>query len=203
MLMTPLKLGLFIDGQNAYKQARNAFFSPTDPFVDGQFNPVALAELIASKGGPNGDICEVEHVRIYTGQPSSARDPKGYSANRKQISQWTSLGCTAIPRPLQYPRNPMESPREKGIDVALAVDYVRFGIDRLYDIGVIFSTDTDLLPALELVRSRYSNTAVAATAAWRSPNARRRLAIQNTGIWCHWLDYSDYQRVRDETDYTR
>ena len=39
-------------------------------------------------------------------------------------------------------------------------------IDGKYDVGIIFSTDTDLLPALEDVLARYSSYPRAETAAW-------------------------------------
>jgi hypothetical protein len=40
---------------------------------------------------------------------------------------------------------------EKGIDVALAIDFVTMAVRGEYDVGVIMSTDTDLKPALEAV----------------------------------------------------
>lgn len=53
------------------------------------------------------------------------------------------------PRPLQY--LPGQKPRQKGVDVELAVDVVRLAVEDAYDIGIVVSTDTDLLPAVEAV----------------------------------------------------
>lgn len=44
--------------------------------------------------------------------------------------------------------------REKGIDVALAVALVETAMLREYDAAIIFSGDTDLLPAIELAYRR-------------------------------------------------
>lgn len=47
-----------------------------------------------------------------------------------------------------------EKYREKGIDVKLATDLIVGAIDDQYDIAVIVSSDTDLIPAIDWVRSR-------------------------------------------------
>jgi uncharacterized LabA/DUF88 family protein len=41
--------------------------------------------------------------------------------------------------------------REKGVDVALAVAFVTMAVQRQFDVGIIMSGDSDLLPALEFV----------------------------------------------------
>ena len=96
---------------------------------------------------------------------------------------------------------PASKPEEKGIDVQIALDYVMMAVRGEYDIGVLMSGDTDLLPALEEV-SRLDNT-VAEVAAWRPP-ARdgRRLRLKNTRIHCHWIDQQTYATIQDHTDYT-
>ena len=57
-----------------------------------------------------------------------------------------------IQRTLRYPSDwPSRKAQEKGIDVALAVDFVMMAVAEEYDVGVLMSTDTDLKPALEAV----------------------------------------------------
>ena len=85
----------------------------------------------------------------------------------------------------------------------MAIDFVTMAVDGLYDIGVIMSTDTDLLPALEFVRTRFSGDRHVAVAAWRSRHSRRRLSTPGTNIWCHWLTRQDYDSVSDPTNYNR
>ena len=61
-----------------------------------------------------------------------------------------------ITRALRYPPDWSAAlAQEKGVDVALAVDFVKLAIEGEYDVGVMMSTDNDLLPALEVVR-RYA-----------------------------------------------
>ncbi|MFH1193076.1 MAG: NYN domain-containing protein [Candidatus Jorgensenbacteria bacterium] len=44
--------------------------------------------------------------------------------------------------------------REKGIDVKLAIDLIVGAIDNQYDTALVVSSDTDLIPAIDWVRSR-------------------------------------------------
>ena len=197
----PLKLVLFIDGQNTYRGARDSFFPGGGPAIYGQFNPLRLGELIAERGGPAGAECSLAEARIYTGRPDPRLDPKTYEAHMKQCGVWEADGVNVVWRPLRYPpRRTGLPPQEKGIDVALCIDFVAMAIDGLYDVGVIMSTDTDLAPALEFVRNRYAGVRHIAVAAW---DGRRRLSSPGGNIWCHWLTSTDYDAAADATDYNR
>lgn len=199
-----LKLALFIDSQNTYRGARESFFDESAPSIAGQFDPAKLGALIESRGGPGAAACTLSEVRAYTGRPDPRKDSRTYSAHMKQCEKWLSAGVKIIHRELRYPRGwPSVRAQEKGIDTALAIDFVTMAVDGLYDIGVIVSTDTDLTPALEFVRSKFTGECHVAVAAWRSPHSRRRLSIAGTNIWCHWLNREDYDAVADPTDYNR
>ena len=107
-------------------------------------------------------------------------------------------------RQLRYPPDwPDERAQEKGIDVALAIDFVSMAVDGVYDIGVIMSTDTDLLPALEFALDRYGDVRHVAVAAWSGSHMPRRLSIPGSNVWCHWLHQADYDAVADPTNYNR
>ena len=197
----PLRLALFIDAQNAYRGARDSFFPSGGQSVYGQFSPKRMGEIIAERGGPDGTECILSEVRIYTGRPDPIREVRTYAAHMKQCARWEADGVSVVWRPLRYPpRRTGLPPQEKGIDVALCIDFVAMAIDGLYDVGVIMSTDTDLLPALEFTRNRYAGVRHVAVAAW---DGRRRLASPGGNIWCHWLSRADYDAVADATDYNR
>ncbi|MFA6042637.1 MAG: NYN domain-containing protein [Patescibacteria group bacterium] len=44
--------------------------------------------------------------------------------------------------------------REKGIDVKLATDLIVGAVDNRYDVAIVVSSDTDLVPAIDWVRNR-------------------------------------------------
>ena len=198
----PDRVVLFIDYFNTYMGARESFFSPSAFHTVGQFAPIALGELIASRP-PAGFERTLQEVRLYYGRPEARREPGSYAATMRQTAAWEAAGVTVVARPLKYPPDwPKSKKREKGIDVALAVDFVTMAIDGKYDVGIIFSTDTDLLPALEDVLARYSSYPRAETAAWSSDRANRPLLVSGPRRnWCHMLTKSDYESVRDATDY--
>ncbi|MGZ4669399.1 MAG: hypothetical protein ACXVX3_12835, partial [Blastococcus sp.] len=133
---------VFIDYQNAYRGARRAFHDhQIDPHFFGQFNPVGLAQVLIA--GANDDR-ELAGVRLYRGLPSATRDPKGNAAAQRQITIWRrSPLVTVVTHPIRYPEGwpeeslPGESPQEKGIDVALALDFAIMGLEKQYDVGVM------------------------------------------------------------------
>jgi uncharacterized LabA/DUF88 family protein len=111
-----------------------------------------------------------------------------------------------VTRTLRYPPDwPQARAQEKGIDVALAVDFVQMAMAGEYDVGVIMSTDTDLRPALEAVlRLRSQGGPVCEVAAWARAGCHGpRLSLPSANIWCHWLSEADYLSVADPTDYTK
>ena len=194
---------VFVDYQNVYMSAHQAFYpAPAAiPHWEGQVDPLALGRLIVERG-----IFErtLAGVHIYRGIPSSTKDPKGYGACMRQIAFWSrSVEVQVVARPLRYPYGwPSEKPEEKGIDVSIAVDFVLMAARGDYDVGILMSADTDLKPALEAVVSL--GAARVEVAAWSSQYGHsRRLAIKGRRLWCHWLDDSEYRRVKDTRDYTR
>jgi len=57
-----------------------------------------------------------------------------------------NLGITEI----EYKKS-----REKGIDVKIATDLIIGAVDKKYDTAILISSDTDLVPAIDVVRNRF------------------------------------------------
>lgn len=193
---------VFIDYQNVYKGAREAFDWTNQPGSFGQIDPLLLGQHLISQY-PDRVLTQ---VRVYRGRPSQKRDPRGYAANQRQLAVWNqTTDVKPVLRDLRYPPgwpNCPEKPQEKGVDVALAVDFVRLAIHDRYDIGVVFSADTDLRPALESVLE-LDNAPKVEVAGWK-PDGRygSRLRLPNhKAIWCHWLDEQQHQTVSDPANY--
>ena len=105
-----------------------------------------------------------------------------------------------VARDLRYPRDwPRGQAQEKGIDVALAVDLVMTVRARECDIGIVFSSDTDLVPALEAVLSvRPGELPVCEIAAWAPGAGRpRSLAVRGVHLRRHLLAEADFRAVAD------
>jgi hypothetical protein len=193
------RVAVLIDYQNVYKGARTAFGMEWAPHTAGQFYPRRLGLKLKGVGRHDRELVA---VRVHRGLPSSRYDPKGYGASDRQVALWRQQErVTPIARPLNY-RDPAH-PREKGIDVCIAVDYVMMAMCGEYDVGVLFSADTDLPQALEAVIGLRGPRACE-VAAWlpNGGNAANRLRVRGHTVWCHLLDETAYKHVGDDTDYT-
>lgn len=190
---------IFVDYQNVVKRASD-FFNKNFPDKNRtkHIDPTKLGQkLIADYE----ESRELKEIRIYTGIPSKYKEPQSYSKFSKRIELWQSDPLVkVITRPLSYPlgwpksSKPGEKPREKGIDVNIAIDFVTMAIRKEYEIGILFSVDTDLKPALEFVTSN-DVSARAEVAAWRQvADHQIRLALSSNRPFCHWLTEDDYQK---------
>ncbi len=195
---------LFIDYQNAFRGARDLFYDGQSiPATAGQFDPLLLGQLLVERGLPGRELRE---VRIYRGLPSPTKDPTGYAASRSQIRHWQKdPRITVITRPLRYPKSTGREtkPSEKGIDVQLAMDFATMAVRGQYEVGMLFSRDTDLLPPLEFVFSSDVD-ARCEVATWRNGKVHYgRLTIGNQLPYCHWLSAEDFALIADPTDYRK
>lgn len=198
--MTTARVVVFVDYQNVYRRARACFGLEADSHPAGQIRPLELGLRIAGKRQGR----ELDQVRIYRGLPDSTKDPQGNAPARRQIQSWEPDPRTHVfTRTLRYPGDwPVSKAQEKGVDVALAVDFVTMAVRGEFDVGVIFSNDTDLLPALESVLAMTQGAGLAEVAAWQ-PDAGHgyRLRIPGESLWCNWLTKQDYEVVADSRDY--
>ena len=187
---------VFLDYQNLTTSAREQFPRTAGMRAFSHIDPFRLAQLIVGRRNYPSELVE---VRVYRGRPNPNRQPAAAAANDIQASAWErNPRVTAVRRMLRYPKNyPFSPPQEKGIDVALAVDFVRQAFLGAYDVGVVVSHDTDLVPALEAVRElRLAHVEVA---GWRG---RNRLQFPESKLpWHHDLSEDDFAAVRDDTDY--
>ena len=85
----------------------------------------------------------------------------------------------------------------------MAIDLVRGYVADEFDIGIVMSTDTDLLPAIEAVlefdkKRGYDPVEVA---AWQQQDYSKMLRVAGRPVIGHDLPRNLYNRVADSTDY--
>lgn len=166
--------------------------------------PYHLGRILAAgnrRGSTGGQLVAVE---VHRGLPSSSKDSVGYGANRRQSAAWEKEApgvVTSRPRPLRYPGkwNPGGVPVEKGIDVQLALSAVEHVLLGVCDVAVIFSHDTDLLPAVETLARTNGATSVE-TASWSSHSYRRRLQPV-PGVHHHTISGEVFGRIETPINY--
>ncbi|MDN5749898.1 MAG: NYN domain-containing protein, partial [Pseudonocardia sp.] len=178
--------------------ARRQFQPVNAHAAAGHVDPLRLSRLLVDRRKRPSAL---HGVRIYRGRPVPAHQPAAAAANDRQTAEWErSRLVRVVRRPLRYPMGwPTTPAAEKGIDVALAIDLVSMGIAQEYDAAILFSSDTDLLPAVEAIVQRRLGHIELAT--W---SGARRLRFPNTQIpWCHFVGEAEYRTIEDLRDYTQ
>ena len=194
-----MRTAVFIDYQNVYHAARRAFHSLDDPASFGQIAPRKLTELLCRKElrGEATTEAQLEQVRVYRGMPRAG--DRNYSPARRQVAAWQADQVIVVTRPLQGPRN---APREKGIDISLALDFYEAARSDRFDLGILFSVDSDFEPLIEKLRRSDRRFSMAVeTAAWWAPPRQVLQLGGRSGIPCHLLTESEYALVRDRRNY--
>jgi uncharacterized LabA/DUF88 family protein len=196
------RIAVFIDWQNAYKAARTAFDLNGYGNERGNFSPYALARILAAGNGRGVDAGELVRVQVHRGIPSNKHDPTGYAANRRQATAWVRENQEIVKpclRPLAYWGGYGQPPVEKGIDVELALAAVEHVLLKLCDTSIIFSHDTDLAPAVELI-ARLRGPAAVETVSWSSYFFNSRLRPV-TGVYHHRVTGAVFEKIETPVNY--
>lgn len=193
------RVAVYIDYQNVYKSARRCFGHDEQslPGCHGQFNPQRLGLLAVERGRIVDPARELEFVKVFRGEPSAVQTRTGQAAAQRQHERWRSLNrVSVLTRPLAG--TPPHSIREKGIDVLMALGIALDARDDLYDVAVVCSRDTDLIPALAEAQRAGKRVEVQ---AWRGSS--NRLNVPGSRVHCHWFNQHDYDGfLADLVDYT-
>jgi len=199
---TAMRVAVFIDWLNVYKTAREAFGLQNEASNRGQVDPYRVGRVLAAADG-RGASAELVRVEIHRGQPLPNQDRLGRVATSLQERCWklAEPGVVKVQfRPLRF--NPATKRlEEKGVDVALAACAIEWAIVRDVDRVVIFSHDTDLSPAVEVI-ARIKGPHAVETASWRSDEYRKRIPPIE-GVRNHLLYEKIFLALEDSTHYGR
>jgi len=199
------KVAVFLDYENVHRTGHHLFAGVGEPLYETVVNPLQVAERLVAKRKNGGMLGS---VKVFRGRPVPAYQPKPASANDVQTAAWEADPRVSVHRrDLKYDVDPDGSftAREKGIDVSLAISVVEGSLDKDFDVAIVFSGDTDLAPALELVfRRRLVHLEIAAWAGskplWFPKFMRQTPPVRLP--YCHFLTAEDFVRVRDYSDVT-
>lgn len=143
---------VFIDGQNLFHAAREAF-GHSYPNYDAR----KLAQRICSDQG-----WDLVQVRFYTGIPDSKDEPFWNHFWTHKLAQMGRQRVYTYQRALRYHSRSIRLPdgtehtyragHEKGIDIRLALDVVGLALDEALDVALVFSQDQDLSEVADEIR---------------------------------------------------
>lgn len=192
----------FIDGQNLYHAVKTAF-GYSHPNYDVQL----LAKAICHQQG-----WVLAKVCFYTGIPPKHINPKWHDFWAKKLAVMGTREISVFKRDLRYHQEyielpdgstkPFLVPREKGIDIRIALDIVKLAVDEEYDVALIFSQDQDLSEVAQEIRriSRKHNRWIKIASAYPiSPTTKNDRGINSTD----WIKFDKalYDRCIDPIDY--
>ena len=197
------RVWLYVDYQNVHLSVREAFAPPGTPHHTTLIHPGKYGDALMARrdaaGRPKGDL---EQIHVYRGQPSSTHEVAAAGRNKAQSAEWArDSRVTMYNRPLRYPRDwPTFPAREKGVDVKLAIDFVRAAIDGEVDRLILASRDTDLVPALEAA-SDLGRVEVEVVTWSGCSRVRFGGSYSSRSLWCTYLDGTDYLASKDPRQY--
>jgi uncharacterized LabA/DUF88 family protein len=194
----------FFDGQNLfYADSQGGLRLPLPQLYD----PKLLAQRICATQG-----WSLTGIYFYTGVPSAADKPFWNHFWTAKMAVMGTRGIHTFSRPLRY-RNqtiPLSDGtlavtlvgQEKGVDVRMALDIVRFALEGIYEVALIFSQDQYLSEAVDDVKkiSILQNRWIKPACAFpTSPTVQKTRGINGTE-WIR-IDRATYDACIDPNDY--
>lgn len=202
---TSKRAAVFIDGQNLFFAARNAF-----GYSYPNYDPRKLAECVVH----SQTDWRLTQTFFYTGIPEQSDDPSLHDFWAAKLAVMGTRGVKTYSRGLRYRERSLVCPHgteftwrfreEKGIDVRIALDSIRLARQGLVDVVVIFSQDQDLAEVANEIRalSQEQNRWIKIASAYPvGPGTRNRRGIDRTD-WLR-IDRPTYDRCIDPLDYRR
>ena len=190
---------VFVDYQNMYRSAREAFGWQSEASHFGSFRPYALGRQMV-----RDEKCVLTQVRVYTGIHTPHRNAVLHGHMQRRMLAWVAAAPDKVqvfPRSLRYDAH--GKAREKGVDVELAIDIVALATDDAFDTLVVASADTDLVPAIQFVADRFPDKKIV-TAGYQRLEGRKPpapLDLPGGGVDRRFVTARDFARIVDKTNY--
>lgn len=142
------KAFIFIDGSNFYFKLKEMSQNLDKRYSLLNFNFRKFCEWLTGEN-------ELLEIRYYLGaikrENNNEKSETMYANQQKLIGklQQQKINITMG----QLIKHPDKTYHEKGVDVRLAVEMIRFARENKYNIAYLISSDTDLVPAVEEIRA--------------------------------------------------
>jgi uncharacterized LabA/DUF88 family protein len=195
-LVEPLNKNVvtFFDCQNLFGAVKNLW-----NYSFPNFDPVKLSKLIISNSFSTH--CKLVGIRLYTGIHDISINPVWFNFWNKKLIAHRSQDPRVFffTTPLRYSNN---IPREKGVDIRIALDLVRMARLNEYDIAVLFSQDNDFSEVAEEIRNTAQERQrwIKIASAYPVNQLHEKIRGVNKTDWIK-ISKSEYDSCIDPTDY--
>jgi len=135
------KVAIYIDGSNLYYKLKELGIENTIEFNYSKFcDYLARGRKVISK-------------RYYVGVVRAKMDNiKGQELRKEQQKLFNNLRKQDFIIKRGYLMENNVRYHEKGVDVKLAIDLLIGAYDNIYDVAIVVSSDTDLIPAIKQIK---------------------------------------------------
>ena len=135
---------VFIDGQNLYRSAKDAWrpqpaIGPSK-YSWPSYDVETLATVLTSKTSGR----TLSQIRFYTGVPRRDQNAQWHDFWKSKLGYLESQGIKVYRGKINVHQH------EKGVDVKLSVDLIRLTYEKQYEVAIIVSQDRDFEPAIQL-----------------------------------------------------
>jgi uncharacterized LabA/DUF88 family protein len=205
---------VLIDGQNVFKTCRREY-------GHGYVHPLVLSHRVLAGRRLAG-------VRYYSGLHDPRINPEMSASISRRHALMRHLGITVVERPLRYrwqwgvnredrralpsPESevgatrtvrvePYQEPREKGVDLALALDMVDLALNGNMDVAVVFSSDTDLIEAARMTHQMTMRNGGRVSVEAALFNEEAKPILLRHYDYTHQLKRTDFDEARDSFNY--
>ena len=137
------RVAIFIDGGNFYKKIRENDLVPKGV----RFNYIKFAEFLVRE---RILVAKYYYIGVVRNHDQSGKSQKMVASQQKLLSGLENDGYEIKRGKIVYDNKI----REKGVDVQIAIDLVIGAVENVYDVAVVVSSDTDLIPAIRYIRSK-------------------------------------------------
>ena len=192
----------FVDGQNLFYAVKEAF-----GYMYPNYDVKALVDAVCRQRG-----WQLDRTHFYTGIPHLQDNARWHQFWMAKLRTMSWQGVHVYSRPLRYRNQSVQLPggtvqtvlvgEEKGIDVRIALDVIRFAYAGAADVLLLLSQDQDLSEVADEVRRiarQHQRWLKIACAFPSSPTSRNTRGINSTD-WIR-IDRATYDACLDTRDY--
>lgn len=191
-----LKVAVFLDYSNVHLLGHGLYSPNLDKWTT-HIDPRLVADRIVEL---EATPARLERVHLFRGSPDFQRDPEAAKLFREERLRWGKDSKVAAHyEPMLYGRG-RAVPKEAGVDMRLGLDLVDAARAHEFDKIVLFSGDSDLVPAVEDVMK---TTTPLELAAWSDGNETPGNVLteicrrKRFRLWTHRLDHEDFWACQD------
>ena len=147
-MATKERVAVFIDGSNFFYKLRDKEIGIQNT---NQFNYLGLAKWLTRNR-------KIVFLGYYVGVVRAKPDnKKGQALRREQQKLFSHLETQKFTIKRGYLMKSGGTYHEKGVDVHLSVDLLSGAYEKQYDTAILISSDTDLIPVIEKIKTIGNN----------------------------------------------